>query len=98
MKYADNIAKCFAASLAIVSGTILSVPVFGFSLSATFGLGALCTTVASTLYSLAPNMQLLGGSTYSPAPSEQQAPLLRSGIQLKQRPSHESPEDDDEAV
>ena len=55
MKYADNIAKCFAASLAIVSGTVLSVPIFGFALSGSFGIGALCTIVASTLYSLAPD-------------------------------------------
>ena len=26
MKYADNIVKCFAAALAILSGTLISVP------------------------------------------------------------------------
>ena len=33
MKYADNIVKCFATALAIISGTLLSVPIFGFVLS-----------------------------------------------------------------
>ena len=55
MKYADNIAKCFAAALAIVSGTVLSVPLFGFPISPSFGTGASCTIVASTIYSLAPD-------------------------------------------
>ena len=30
MKYADNIVKCFAAALAILSGPLLSIPLFGF--------------------------------------------------------------------
>jgi len=54
MKYADNIAKCFAAGLSIVSGTVLSMPLFGFLPSSTFGMGASCTVLASVLYSLAP--------------------------------------------
>jgi UDP-sugar transporter A1/2/3 len=56
MKYADNIVKCFAAALAILSGTLLSVPIFGFELSATFSVGVACTVSASTLYSWAPNV------------------------------------------
>ena len=59
MKYADNIAKCFAAALAIVTGTLLSVPIFGFRLTPIFGVGATCTIVATTVYSLAPDITAL---------------------------------------
>ena len=62
MKYADNIAKCFATAIAIVSGTILSVPLFDFSLSFSFVCGASCTVIASTLYSLQPDWPLQNGS------------------------------------
>jgi len=55
MKYADSIAKCFATAIAIVSGTLISVPLFGFTLSTAFGVGASCTVIASTVYSLAPD-------------------------------------------
>ena len=54
MKYADNIVKCFAAALAILSGTLLSVPIFGFTPAPLFSLGVGCTIVASVLYSAAP--------------------------------------------
>ena len=54
MKYADNIVKCFAAALAILSGTLLSVPLFGFEPSRMFAVGAGCTVLATTLYSWAP--------------------------------------------
>ena len=54
MKYADNIVKCFAAALAILAGTLISVPLFGFELSAIFAAGVACTVCASTLYSWAP--------------------------------------------
>ena len=54
MKYADNIVKCFAAALAILSGTLLSVPIFGFELSPIFAVGVACTITASILYSWAP--------------------------------------------
>ena len=54
MKYADNIVKCFAAALAILSGTLLSIPLFGFQPSHTFALGVGLTVVASTIYSSAP--------------------------------------------
>merc|ERR1719424_537432 len=50
MKYADNIVKCFATALAIVSGTLLSVPIFGFELSQLFLVGLLCTLCATVLY------------------------------------------------
>ena len=52
MKYADNILKCFATALAVLSGTLLSVPLFGFELTHTFALGASCTVGATALYSL----------------------------------------------
>lgn len=55
MKYADNVVKCFAAALAIVSGTLLSVPIFGFALSPMFAFGFACTVSASVLYSSAPD-------------------------------------------
>ena len=34
MKYADAIVKCFASALAIIAATLLSVPLFGFGMSA----------------------------------------------------------------
>jgi len=78
MKYADNIAKCFAAALAIVSGTVLSVPLFGFSLSSSFGMGASCTVVASTLYSLAPD-RVACISEPPPMPPEPAEELMEGG-------------------
>jgi len=54
MKYADNIVKCFAAALAILSGTLISVPLFNFLPSRLFALGGLCTVSATVLYSWAP--------------------------------------------
>jgi UDP-sugar transporter A1/2/3 len=54
MKYADNIVKCFAAALAIVSGTLISVPLFNFHPSRLFAVGGLCTVSATVLYSWAP--------------------------------------------
>ena len=54
MKYADNIVKCFAAALAILSGTLLSVPIFGFELQPLFATGVAVTVTASVLYSWAP--------------------------------------------
>lgn len=61
MKYADSIAKCFANALAIISGTILSVPIFGFTLSMTFVCGALLAIIASVLYAVAPSLVQLRG-------------------------------------
>ena len=37
---------------AVLSGTLLSVPLFGFELTHTFALGASCTVGATALYSL----------------------------------------------
>ena len=42
-RYADNIVKCFAAALAILSGTLISVPLFHFHPSRLFAVGGLCT-------------------------------------------------------
>jgi hypothetical protein len=53
-KCADNIVKCFAAALAIVSGTLISVPLFNFHPSRLFAVGGLCTVSATVLYSWAP--------------------------------------------
>lgn len=51
MKYADNIIKCFATALAVLSGTLLSVPLFAFQLTRAFALGAACVIGATCLYS-----------------------------------------------
>ena len=40
MKYADNVVKCFATALAIIAGTLLSVPIFAFTPSEHFTAGA----------------------------------------------------------
>ena len=53
-RYADNIVKCFAAALAIVSGTLISVPLFDFHPSRLFAVGGFCTVSATVLYSWAP--------------------------------------------
>ena len=76
MKYADNIAKCFATAIAIVSGTLLSVPIFSFHLSTTFGLGATCTVVASVVYSMAPNVPLVPRQADGNMPPTAADPLL----------------------
>ena len=81
MKYADNIVKCFAAALAILSGTLLSVPIFGFALSPMFSLGVGCTIVASVLYSSAPERPgwLGGPTTASSTSSSETVELLPNG-------------------
>jgi len=56
MKYADNIVKCFAAALAIITGMLLSVPLFNVSLSPIFLVGATSTVSATMLYSRAPDL------------------------------------------
>ena len=53
-RYADNIVKCFAAALAILSGTLISMPLFHFHPSRLFAVGGLCTVSATVLYSWAP--------------------------------------------
>uniref|UniRef100_A0A7S0Q5V3 UDP-galactose transporter n=1 Tax=Coccolithus braarudii TaxID=221442 RepID=A0A7S0Q5V3_9EUKA len=54
MKYADNIVKCFAAALAIICSTILSVPLFDFNLKPIFLIGSSFTIAATIIYSRAP--------------------------------------------
>ena len=56
MKYADNIVKCFAAALAIITGMLLSVPLLNVSLSPIFLVGATSTVSATMLYSRAPDL------------------------------------------
>mmetsp|Transcript_6744 Transcript_6744/g.17722 ORF Transcript_6744/g.17722 Transcript_6744/m.17722 type:complete len:121 (-) Transcript_6744:127-489(-) len=60
MKYADAIVKCFAGAIAIIGGTLLSVPLFGFVISRTFFLGVCCTVISSSLYAWAPRWHLDG--------------------------------------
>lgn len=80
MKFADNIVKCFAAALAILSGTLLSVPIFGFELSAHFSVGVACTVCATTLYSWAPDRpSACGGgrhTAYELLPTKPLEPLV----------------------
>ena len=77
-RYADNIVKCFATALAILSGTLLSVPMFGFQVEPLFAAGAACTVVASILYAWAPNV---GASALSevPARGRHNSELPRAG-------------------
>ena len=56
MKYADNIIKCFATALAILTATLLSVPLLGFSPSGSFAIGMVVTMAAASLYSSAPDL------------------------------------------
>eukprot|EP00316_Scyphosphaera_apsteinii_P020327 CAMPEP_0119319514 /NCGR_PEP_ID=MMETSP1333-20130426/49583_1 /TAXON_ID=418940 /ORGANISM="Scyphosphaera apsteinii, Strain RCC1455" /LENGTH=359 /DNA_ID=CAMNT_0007325937 /DNA_START=191 /DNA_END=1270 /DNA_ORIENTATION=- len=59
MKYADSIVKCFASALAIISSTVLSAPLFGFSPSKWFVCGAGVAVCASVLYAWAPTTESL---------------------------------------
>ena len=75
MKYADNILKCFATALAVLSGTLLSVPLFGFELTQTFALGASCTVGATALYSLGHE-----GGKRQAQPAEQEQELQKEPL------------------
>jgi len=50
IKYADNILKGFATSLAIVISSLVSVALFSFQLSVTFILGSVVVLVATWMY------------------------------------------------
>lgn len=52
VKYADNILKCFATSLAIIITCIVSVFLFGFSISHQFSLGADLVIGSIFMYSI----------------------------------------------
>lgn len=54
IKYADNIIKGFATSIAIVVSTILSIFLFGFQLQPLFVFGSILVISAVYLYSLPP--------------------------------------------
>lgn len=54
VKYADNILKGFACSLAIIISAIVSVPLFGFSLSFQFCLGTALVISSIFLYGYSP--------------------------------------------
>jgi len=75
MKYADNIVKCFATAIAIIAGTLLSVPIFGFAPSPLFLVGAPFTVAATVLYSAAPK-RLLPCLDLGPAQPEVEDKLL----------------------
>ena len=78
MKYADNIVKCFAAALAIITGTLVSVPLFSFELNRTFVTGAMSTVAASVLYARAPPCVCIGILRGASKQDEGQ-PLVRTG-------------------
>jgi len=50
VKYADNLYKAFAVSASIVLSTIVSVPLFNFSISALFFIGAIFVVLSMFLY------------------------------------------------
>lgn len=54
IKYADNIIKGFATSIAIVVSTILSIFLFGFEIKPLFVFGSILVISAVYLYSLPP--------------------------------------------
>eukprot|EP00965_Chrysotila_dentata_P038626 1282835-Pleurochrysis_carterae.AAC.1 len=66
-----HVHRCFAAALAIVFSTLLSVPLFHFSLQPVFVAGASCTVVASVLYARAPKCEN-GEAAYEPLPTAPQ--------------------------
>ncbi len=50
MKYANNIVKVYATSVAMILTTIVSIPLFGFQLTLPFVLGTSVTAVAVFLH------------------------------------------------
>lgn len=52
IKYADNILKSFASAMSIISATIVSSLVFGFSISSLFAQGCVLQFISIWLYSL----------------------------------------------
>ena len=54
VKYADNILKTFATSCAIIVSVLLSVLLFGFSLTLQFGLGTVLVVLSVYVYSTNP--------------------------------------------
>ncbi|VDP78921.1 unnamed protein product [Echinostoma caproni] len=69
IRYADNIMKGFAPSVAIVLTFILSIFFFHFSPTWTFVCGGLLVVVATVLYSLCPPPKLVAGATPTEVPS-----------------------------
>lgn len=54
VKYADNILKGFATSLAIIITSVASIFIFGFQLTVQFSIGALLVIVAIFMYGYVP--------------------------------------------
>ena len=77
MKYADNIVKCFAAALAIITGTLVSVPLLSFELNRTFVTGAMSTVAASVLYARAPPCVCIG-ILRGASKQDEEKPLIRT--------------------
>uniref|UniRef100_A0A7S0J9Q6 Uncharacterized protein n=1 Tax=Calcidiscus leptoporus TaxID=127549 RepID=A0A7S0J9Q6_9EUKA len=71
MKYADNIVKCFAAALAIICSTLISVPLFHFEMKSIFLIGSSFTVAATILYARAPTCP------WSPPVLDERVALLR---------------------
>lgn len=56
LRYSSAVDKAVASSVALVMSTLVSVPLYGFQLSATFGLGAVVTILASLVFAAAPKL------------------------------------------
>ena len=83
IKYADNILKNFATSVAIVTSVIVSVVFLGFQLTLTFVIGAACVIAAVMLYTSDPKTPLIPWiSTHISETS------LNSDAELTTRPTH----------
>ena len=94
MQYADNIVKCFAAAVAILCGTVLSVPIFQFSLSGMFVFGAVTTGAATVLYTSAPRISCLEAALpgHTPIlPAEPRSPPETELLLRKERTGQRSP-------
>ena len=57
VKYADNIIKGFAHSLAVVVTCIMSIFIFGFIISIQFAVGAVMVVVSMFMYGYNPKLQ-----------------------------------------
>ncbi|TPP64326.1 UDP-N-acetylglucosamine transporter [Fasciola gigantica] len=81
IRYADNIMKGFAPSVAIVLTFILSILFFHFTPSMMFVCGGLLVLVATVLYSICPPPKLVAGATRNVSQSQS------SSVSVKEAPA-----------
>ena len=86
MKYADNVVKCFASGLAIIVGSILSIPIFEVQLPPTFLFGCSFVVGASILYARAPPLEWIEKKTDIAAARHHEVQRLLDGLDSEESP------------